>query len=128
MNHHLPSKLLRIAAVFFVAMIAITACEYETIEIDELDPDEVLSFSGDIIPIFEKSCTSCHRPGSTSPDLTADNAYNSIVPNLIDLENPENSTIYNTPNPSSGGHAFQKYTQAEAAQVLQWIKQGAENN
>lgn len=128
MNQNLPSKILKITAAIVLVMMTITACEYETIEIDGLDPDEVIFFSGDIIPIFESSCTSCHRPGATSPDLTADNAYNSIVPNLIDLDNPENSTIYVTPNPASGEHGFQKYTQTEAALVLQWIKQGATNN
>lgn len=110
--------------------IVFVSCEYETIEFDLPDENEPVSFAADIIPIFNNgnNCTSCHTAGSTSPDLTPDRAYNSIVPGLINADEPELSRIYDFPHPSSTTHGFKKYTQAQAALVLNWIKQGAENN
>jgi len=114
----------------FLTTILFVGCEYETIEFDLPDENEPISFSSDIIPIFNNgnNCTSCHTAGSTSPDLTPDRAYNSIVPGLINTDEPELSRIYDFPHPSSTTHGFKKYTQAQAALVLNWIKQGAENN
>jgi hypothetical protein len=119
-----PVKLIALLLLFIPVFIS---CEYEFIEIDEPDPDVTISFSEQIAPIFSNSnCTGCHRPGATSPDLTAANAYNSIVPGLVDLDTPENSKIYSIPGPS-GSH-IQKYNLAQAALILEWIRQGAENN
>ncbi len=119
----------KLISAFMVAFIFI-GCEYETIEFDLPDENEPVSFAADILPIFNNgnNCTACHTAGSTSPDLTTDRAYNSIVPALINTDEPEMSRIYEFPHPSSTTHGFKKYTQAQAALVLNWIKQGAENN
>jgi len=121
----ISSSLLAMLVLFTVFM---TSCEYEFIEIDQPDPDVPVKFSEDIIPIFtsNSNCTACHRAGGTPPDLSAANAYNSIVPALINLSDPESSRIYTVPGPASS-HAS-RYTLAQAALVLTWIKQGAENN
>lgn len=118
-----------IAAIFFT-LVFLPGCEYETIEIDEPDPDVPVSFSNEIVPIFNNNnnCTACHGVGATPPDLTPANAYNSIVPALVDLDDPEASRIYAFPAPTSATHGFKKYTQTQAALVLTWIRQGAENN
>ena len=91
-----------------------------------------VSFSADIIPIFDKSCSlsGCHSPGGKSPDLTAANAFNSLsVGNYFDVNNPENSTIYlwitgkrSTQMPPTGINLDYN------ALILAWIKQGAQNN
>lgn len=122
--------LCRLAVAFILIMIGVTACEYETIEIDLPDPAEEVSFAADIVPIFtsNNNCTACHGTGGTPPNLTAGSAYASIVPDLVDLSEPASSVIYLTPSPASSVHGFKKYTQAEAALVLLWIEQGAENN
>lgn len=124
------TKCLGFIAVLMFLLMGITSCEYEFIEIDESDPDIPVSFADDIIPIFTagNNCTVCHRTGSQSPDLTAGNAYNSIVPTLINSSEPESSIIYSYPSPATSTHGFKKYTQTQAALVLAWIKQGAENN
>ncbi|MDX9848512.1 MAG: hypothetical protein RBT74_16140 [Tenuifilaceae bacterium] len=113
-----------------IMLISLNSCEYKFIEVDLPDPNITVSFQNNILPIFTASnnCTACHKSGSTAPDLTTDNAYSSIVPLLINYENPELSKIYAVPNPSSASHGFKKYTQVQAAQVLNWIVQGAENN
>jgi hypothetical protein len=126
-------KTIKRGIVFFSAillLISITSCEYEFIQADLPDLNYPVSFSNDILPIFtiKNNCTSCHRTGGTSPDLTLENAYNSIMPDLIDAANPELSIIYTIPGPSSLSHDFKKYTHAQAALVIEWIIQGAENN
>lgn len=119
---------LRLISFLTVFLVFAASCEYEFIEIDEPDPDVPVSFSEDIIPIFttNSNCTACHRTGGTPPDLSENNAYNSIVPALIDSENPELSAIYRVPSPASS-HAS-RYTPVQAAKLLNWIKQGAQNN
>lgn len=91
-----------------------------------------VTFSGDIIPMFNKSCalTGCHIGGGKPPDLSAANAYNSLkVGNYFNTNNPESSVIYlwmtgkkTTPMPVGGMN--KDYN----ALVLAWIKQGAKNN
>jgi hypothetical protein len=114
----------------FLITIGLFSCQYETIEVDLPDPAEPVSFLSDIIPIFtsNNNCTACHDTGATAPDLTASNAFNSIVPALINTEDPQSSRIYQFPHPSSATHGFKKYTHLQAALVLAWIEQGAENN
>jgi len=126
MNKMTPKYLI----ILFCIVFALASCEYETIEVDLPNLEDPVSFSADIVPIFTNgsNCTGCHGAGATSPELTATKAYSSIVPNLINTGEAELSKIYQYPHPSSSTHGFKKYTHAQAALVLAWIKQGAENN
>ncbi|MFA6945236.1 MAG: hypothetical protein WC220_04970 [Pedobacter sp.] len=91
-----------------------------------------VSFSADIVPIFNKSCnvSGCHSPGGKSPDLSVVNAYNSLSNGgFVNASAPETSVLYlwmtgkkGTPMPVSGSN--KDYN----ALVLAWIKQGAQNN
>jgi hypothetical protein len=130
MNSNKILKFFRLFTVIVVACL-ITACEYETIEIDLPDPDETISFSAEIVPIFTEGssrCISCHGDNATPPNLTASRAYASIVPNLVNLEDPESSRIYLVPNSSTSTHSFRSYTAVQAARILTWIRQGAKDN
>ena len=94
--------------------------------------DTEVTFSGDIIPIFNSSCnlSGCHGPGEVPPDLSAANAYNSLQNGgYIDVANPEQSELYQwvngnraVPMPVSGTNPN------TASTILSWIKQGAQNN
>ena len=64
--------------------------------------------------------------GSRSPDLTAGNAYSSIVPNYVNSGNPEESIIYTQPNPDN--HISCKYTRSAGCICIHWITQGAKAN
>jgi len=120
-------KYLRYIILLIVTMAVFSSCEYDFIEVEQPDPFLPVKFSEEILPIFSSlNCVACHRTGGTSPDLTAANAYSSIVPALINSENAELSRIYSVPSPS-GNHAA-KYTPGQAALLLQWIRLGAENN
>jgi len=91
-----------------------------------------VSFSQDITPIFNKSCSmsGCHNAGGQVPNLSTTNAFNSlIVGNYIDKNNATNSILYlkmtgkrGIPMPVSGVN--KDYN----ALIYAWIKQGASNN
>jgi hypothetical protein len=107
-------------------------CYYEEILPDLPPPGEELSFSDEIIPIFNSSCNTsgCHATGDIAPDLSAANAYQSLLAgDYIDTDNPEQSELYQWLSgnrrlsmPLSGPDATINAT------VLLWIEQGAQNN
>jgi hypothetical protein len=117
--------------VFFLTLIS--SCEYgfiefETVEPDP-DPDVELSFSDEIIPIFNNKCnmTGCHTAGHFAVDLTPENAWQDIHDKgLLDLENPANSSFY-TKLVEPGTHDNRSLP-AEQQKILQWITEGAKNN
>ncbi len=120
----------RKSILLLVVMISFLmgGCRYDWIyeEVPDINPNVPVSFSQQILPIFTgNNCISCHD-GSPSPDLSAGNAYTSISSNYINTAVPEESIIYTKPLPD-GGH-FKKYSTAQAALLLNWIKQGAQNN
>jgi len=104
----------------------------KTVIPDETAVTKTVSFSKDIIPIFNKSCNTsgCHSSGGQTPNLTETNALNSLtVGNYFSKSAPESSIIYlkmtgkrGTPMPVSG------VNKEYAALILAWIKQGANNN
>lgn len=118
--------------ILVLAGIALFAasCQYKFIVepvVPPPDPTDTISFSQQIVPIFsDQNCTACHNGGQT-PDLTPDNAYNSITnTGLVDTNDPPASKIYYYPLPDESHYA--KYTSSQAALVLQWIEQGALDN
>ena len=131
-------KIVAIAlAMFIAAVFVIPGCQKDTTVYIPLKVQEItdsVHFAADIVPIFSKNCalSGCHVKGSRAPDLTADNAYNSLTNgNYINKTDPESSILYKrltgvltpampmgaTPNPSNID-----------ALVLAWIKQGAKKN
>lgn len=118
----------------FGLVLALASCEYEFIDSPPLPPvdtTDTVKFAEDILPIFNDNdnCTTCHKTGGTSPDLTEANAYNSIMSmGLVDLTTPENSKLYIFPRPGSTDHNWKTYSQSQSEKVLNWIRQGALNN
>lgn len=124
----------KILLLVVVAALAVAGCKYDWVipeevpVIDPDDPSQVISFSGDILPIFTSgnNCTACHN-GNQAPDLRAANAFSSLnTTRYINKTTPGESRIYTLPHPD-GGH-YKKYTATQAALVLAWIQQGAKNN
>lgn len=120
--------------ILIVFSVFFGSCKYDFI-LPEEDPiiepgGDPISFSTQIAPIFSNGnkCTSCHKTGGTAPDLSAARAYAQIVPKYVNLGSPETSTIYTYVSPATGTHSWKKYTAAEAAIILLWITEGAENN
>lgn len=119
-------------SIYFILILfslLIVRCKYDFILPAEVPVIvEPISFASQVAPIFStgNKCTACHKPGSTSPDLTSANAYSQITAKYINTTNPEESKIYTMPG--SSAHSWKSYTADEAAIILAWIKQGALNN
>ena len=113
--------------ILILFSLLISSCKYDYILPVVVVPVSNVSFATQVAPSFStgNKCTACHKPGATSPDLTATNAYASIVPEFVNTTTPELSTIY--VNASSGNHKA-TVTATQAALILQWIKEGAKNN
>lgn len=122
-------KTLKLIFAILIMALMFSGCKYDFIVQEELpDPNEEVSFAEDIEPIFQGQCTGCHNTGGTRPDLSTGNAFTSIKSTrYLNMDNPEESLIYTKPHPSNTG-SHPKYTVAQAALILTWIQQGAENN
>lgn len=97
-----------------------------------VDIPDTVSFSQYIIPIFNENCNAsgCHSSGGVAPDLSSVNAWSDLwLYGLVDTVDDESSILYqrmystSNPMPPSG-----KLPGGEDQLVLEWIKQGAQNN
>jgi len=101
-------------------------CTYKQI-IEPKVSQELVSFKSDIIPIFENNCISCHSTQSIPPVLLSQNAFLTLTQNsYLNTDIPEDSRLMvkvnsNHPNQLSP-------TSFEKQVLLQWIKEGANNN
>lgn len=125
-------NLLRITGILVVFTAMFSSCTFDQVEPKKADfvpPDEPISYSAQIQPIFTDKCVSCHPP-TANLDLSAGVSYSQIGPSTkyTDLANPDQSLIYTYPHPTSATHTYRKYTDQEAFLILTWIEEGAENN
>lgn len=131
----LKKKIAILSGLVTIMVLAISGCYKTTTIVKDPGSDitTALSFSTDIIPIFQKNCalSGCHASGGHTPDLTTANAYSSLVSGgFITANDPVNSVIMlwltgkkspvmplgSGPNPDIN------------AKVYAWINQGAKNN
>lgn len=115
---------------FLIAIFFISQCTYEV----SIGPtvSEDVSFSKDIIPLFNKHCNNsgCHNSGGIKPDLTPSVAFKELTEKgYINVATPSQSEVYlwmkgdkALPMPLDGPNANLN------ALVLAWITQGAKNN
>ncbi|MDP9229270.1 MAG: cytochrome c [Bacteroidota bacterium] len=126
-----PKILIRMAIVVLVT--GFTGCYKDILSPgqDPTAPPQAVSFSGDLVPLFETNCATsgCHDgvPGH-KPSLTAANAYNAITSGgYINTIVPGNSIIYGAVKsgsmPPSGA-----LKPADIQKILDWIRNGAPNN
>lgn len=110
-----------------------TSCYY-----DEMPPEpetpipDVVSYSKDIQPLWDKDCISCHSPGTTPPDLTAANSYLALTKNnrYVIPGDALNSILHKSL--TGEGAALmppaQKWSDSKIELVDKWINDGALNN
>lgn len=121
-------KIFRALLFILLAGFLFCSCEYEWIQPETPPIPDTVSFSNDIMPIFNNGCNTnvCHGAGGTAPDLSEGNAYNALISgSYVDTETPEASILYTTMKSGS----MKPYTNpGDEEIVLAWIQQGAENN
>ncbi len=84
-----------------------------------------VSFSGDLQPIFNSNCISCHS-GSQSPDLSEGWSYDELIDGGYVAE-PDfacESILYQKFFGTHDGRA----TNDQIDQILGWIQEGAQDN
>ena len=122
------SKLFRYLMLVLTLATIFQACEYEWIEPDETGIPDVISYSSNIQPIFDRGCNTsgCHASGGPDPDLSPDNSYNVLLSGgYVVVNNPEGSPLFTSVKFGS----MQVYAQPQdATYILKWIEQGALNN
>ncbi len=106
----------------------LASCTYEEIKPQKVAVPDSVKFSVNILPIFNTSCakSGCHIKGGTPPDLSPANAYTSLTFfGYVDTDVPESSVIYEK---ITTGTMKNNATDQDRALILQWIKQGAQDN
>ena len=118
--------------VFSVSLMA-TSCYYDEMPPEPIIPlPESVSYSKDIQPLWDKDCVSCHKPGTTAPDLTTSNSYTALVANNKYVI-PKNAAASKLRKSLLGdGAAIMptdgKWSDSKIALVDKWINDGAFNN
>ncbi|MBT3302998.1 MAG: hypothetical protein HOD63_10880 [Bacteroidetes bacterium] len=126
-------KLIIVLIIFVMGLFVFTACEYETIEPVKIviAPGDSISFSLDIVPIFDQSCNmaGCHIAGHWALDLSdAAASYTDLFDkNMIDMTTPANSELYVKLIEVGSTHDGRS-TPAQQALILAWLEDGAKNN
>ncbi len=116
-------RLMLLLAGFLILILS--GCSHEQIPSNCPEGTLGMSFSGDIQPIFDASCTSCHS-GGPSPNLSPGLAYDEIIDGGY-VEGPENaceSVLYQVFSGSHSGRA----TEEEILKILGWIQAEAQDN
>jgi hypothetical protein len=116
--------------LFMLSAMGLASCVWDEIpppEIPNIPEDSSLSFSNDIVPIFESSCavSGCHD-GTWKPNLTANVAYDQLTTGgYINSSTPSDSKLYMK---IDGGSMQQYATDEDRYLILRWITEGAEDN
>lgn len=114
----------------FLFLPGMTGCYKDVISPgqDPNGPPQFVSFSGDLLPIFTKTCatTGCHAEGGHSPILTSEKAYSSLLSGgFVNTSIPDKSVVYNVVKP---GGEMPTLNPPDLQKLLDWIRNGAPNN
>jgi hypothetical protein len=119
--------------IFIAAFLAIMggfflySCSYDTLVPEKINPDQKVSFSTTIQPVFTQKCITCHA-GSPAPDLRAGKSYASLkAGNYINTASPNQSKIYTEIAPNGGMYQYSN-DPTDSQKILLWIQQGALDN
>ena len=110
-----------------------TSCYYDEMPAEAVIPiPETVSYTTDIQPLWDQSCTSCHKTGATAPDLTAANSYLALTKNnkYVIPGNAAGSSLHKSL--MGDGAALMppggQWSDSKIALVDKWINAGALNN
>lgn len=114
--------------IFLFPFILLTSgCYYDIIIEEEIEVGNEISFSSDILPVFQTTCISCHDGVTAYPDLTENNAYSSLsTGNYISTTAPAESILMTKIN---SGHPYENaLTNSEVEKIILWMEKGAPDN
>ena len=118
-----------LGAVGLFTLISLSQCTFDQIPPGPVEVPDSVSFSLDVLPIFDANCNSsgCHNSGGIPPDLSPDGAWISLVYfDYVDTAAPDQSLLMK--KISSGGSMEKFATDQDRAVILKWIETGAANN
>jgi hypothetical protein len=124
------NKYIKILLGFTICVFLGYGCEKENIKQPKTNTNTntnanvEISFSKDIVPIFNAKCISCHYTGGTVPNLSKDPYNNIISGGFVDINSPSSSKLYVIITTTSMGGT----NSSEKNEILTWIKQGALDN
>ena len=126
-------KIISIGLGIFLLVVIVPGCYQDIISpgSDPNGPPQFVSFSGDLIPLFNKDCnmSGCHdATPSHAPSLVPDQAYNALINGgFVNTAVPTESTIYVVTKggamPPTGA-----LPASDTQKILDWIRNGAPNN
>ena len=95
---------------------------------NDTTPQSIISYAGEIQPIWNAKCMPCHAQGSALPTLATGKSYQSLmsISGMVDTITPVNSALYKSM--ITGGSMVIYCKKADADSVKKWISQGAKNN
>ncbi|MEI6455192.1 MAG: hypothetical protein WCO93_02795 [bacterium] len=111
-----------------VGILFLTACEYTVIKPEPVNPNDTVSFSLNVQPIFERcNGAGCHVGSGPKPDLAPANAYKSLMDNgFVIPSNGAGSILYTCLQ--AGGVMAAYGNTKDNGTIKTWIDQGAKNN
>jgi hypothetical protein len=125
----MKKRLLRLLFLSGTLLTLLSACEYDfnvPVPPTPIPPaGDTISYSQDIQPIFNNSCTSCHA-GSIPPNLLTGQSYSALVPTYVIAGSPETSELYIVCKP--GGSMSAYASSADLNLIYRWIYAGAKND
>jgi hypothetical protein len=123
-----------ISAIITSILILFTAGCYKDVISPGSDPNgppQFVSFSGDLIPIFNSQCnsTGCHdEVPAHAPSLVPEKAYNALISGgYVNTAVPNSSIIY-TVVQSGSMPPTGALNASDTQKILDWIRNGAPNN
>ncbi|MBK9992747.1 MAG: hypothetical protein IPP01_01845 [Saprospiraceae bacterium] len=81
----------------WIYLLLVSCYKDKTVIEEAAEVTRTVSFSKDIVPIFNKSCNTsgCHSSGGLKPDLSASNAYNVLTSgSYYSKSKPSSSFLY----------------------------------
>jgi hypothetical protein len=98
------------------------SCEKETLEPYEFAGE--VSYTDDIVPIFENKCVGCHG-GTREPNLSTGTAHETLKAGNYLTPANESALLYS--GMTADDHPV-KPSEEEKQKILKWIKDGAPEN
>ena len=109
----------------------LNSCYYDEFPEDVSEIPEVVSYSQDIMPLWEGECYNCHQ-GNEPPDLSPSNSYESLLDGFVIEGDSGNSILYlsliHAPGVSAMPTENTLWPTSQSDLVKAWIDQGALDN